>query len=268
MTETMIPSPSGTTRFLAVVGDPVAQVKAPALLNRLFAEEGIDMVMIPVQAHAENLDVVIRGLQAIENFHGMLVTIPHKFSCCSFAQRHSLCVQLSGSTNALRRDVDGVWMAENFDGIGFVLGLQRAGFEPEGKDVLLLGGGGAGSAIAVALLEAGVNRLYLRELDDQKADGLIHRLELHWPGRARRDLDESVTEVAIVINATPMGLQPEDPLPIDPARFSAGTWVADIIMKPAETRLLKAAAERGLPTQPGIHMLNEQIDCYRRFFSL
>jgi len=91
---------------------------------------------------------------------------------------------------------------------------------------------------------------------------------LHWPGRVRKDQSKSVTDVAIVINATPLGLQPDDPLPFDPAVLAAGTWVADIIMKPAETRLLRLAAERGLPVQPGISMLNEQIDCYREFFSL
>lgn len=267
MNDTMIPSPSGTTRFLAVVGDPVSQVRAPMLLNRLFRDEGVDRVMIAVHARAENLETVIRGLQATENCDGMLVTIPHKFSCSRFAERHSLCVELSGATNALRRDPDGVWRAENFDGIGFVLGLRHAGFEPKGKDVLLLGGGGAGSAIAVALLEAGVQRLHLREPDQLKAAELLRRLQLHWPGRVALDRDKSIRDVDLLINATPLGLQPDDPLPFDPAVLAAGTWVADIIMKPAETRLLRLAAERGLPVQPGISMLNEQIDCYRAFFS-
>ena len=104
MSEFLIPSPTGNTRFFAVVGDPVIQVKAPQLLNKVFAEEGVDAVMIAVHARPEQLATVIRGLQAMENFSGMLITIPYKFAACEFADKVSLAVQVSGSTNALRRN--------------------------------------------------------------------------------------------------------------------------------------------------------------------
>lgn len=267
MSALMIASPKGSTRFLAVVGDPVAQVKAPEILNRYFAENGLDMIMIPVHACRQNLYQVVRGLQAIENFHGMLITVPHKFAAVGLAHIHSRSVVLSGSTNALCRGENGLWTAENFDGVGFVLGLQRAGFELTGKRVLLAGGGGAGSAIAAALLEAGISTLYLQEPDRQKAAELIQRLERQWPGRIRKSCQEAAADVALAINASPLGLHPDDPLPIDLSSLDKNAWVADIIMKPAQTRLLTEASESGFRVHLGIHMLTEQFDCYRRFFS-
>ena len=202
----------------------------------------------------------------MENVAGMLITIPHKFSACEFAEHLSLAVQVSGSTNALRRNEQGVWEADNFDGAGFVRGLQRAGHALEDARVILAGGGGAGSSIAVALLQAGVGVLYLKEPDTNKAQQLLVRLVQQWPGRAKLAGPQHLASVQIVINATPLGLSDSDELPIDVAGLSDGTLVADIIMQPAQTRLLRLAEQAGLPVHPGIHMLAEQVDCYREFF--
>ncbi|WP_019411113.1 shikimate dehydrogenase family protein [Pseudomonas psychrophila] len=268
MSDFMIPSPTGNTRIFAVVGDPVKQVKAPQLLNKVFTEEGVDALMIAVHARPEQLATVIRGLQAMENFSGMLITIPYKFAACEFADEVSLAVQVSGSTNAMRRNEQGVWVADNFDGTGFVLGMQRKGHELAGKRVLMAGGGGAGSSIAAALLHAGIDRLYLQEPDTAKAMELLARLEQHWPGRCEVAQPQHLSAVDVVINATPLGLSDEDPLPIDIANLSAGTLVADIIMQPVETRLLREAHAAGHPVQPGSYMLNEQLGCYKTFFGL
>ena len=183
MSELLIPSPTGNTRIFAVVGDPVKQVKAPQLLNKVFTEEGVDAVMIAVHARPEQLATVIRGLQAMENFSGMLITIPYKFAAREFADKVSLAVQVSGSTNALRRNEQGVWEADNFDGTGFVLGMQRKGYELAGKRVVIAGGGGAGSSIAAALLQAGIDRLYLQEPDTVTAQDLLARSDLHLTER-------------------------------------------------------------------------------------
>ncbi|MBD8094596.1 shikimate dehydrogenase [Pseudomonas fluorescens] len=266
MAATMIPGPTGATRLFAIVGDPIAQVKAPSLLNPLFHQHGVDAVMVAVHTRPEHLARVIRGLQAMDNLDGMLLTIPHKFAACEFADELSLAVQISGSTNAIRRSAGGRWEAENFDGLGFVRGVQRAGYLLAGVRVLLAGGGGAGSAIAVALLQAGVCMLYLQEPDRDKAQRLLTRLNQQWPGRATLAGPLELASAQMVINATPLGLVEQDPLPIDVAALSAGTLVADIIMQPAQTRLLLAAQAAGHPVHPGVHMLSEQMVCYRDFF--
>ncbi|SNQ50001.1 Shikimate dehydrogenase [Frankia canadensis] len=258
---------SGTTRLYAVIGDPVTQVQAPALLNPLFARLAMDAVLIPVQAHPRRFATVLEGLEAIGNLDGVLVTIPHKIAACTLASERSTAAAISGSANVLRR-APGGWRADNFDGAGFVRGLTAAGHPPRGARVALLGAGGAGSAIAVALLEAGCGPLAIHDPDQDKCADLVARLDAHWPGRTVAAAAPVLGDADLAVNATPLGLRPDDPLPFPPDALPAGCVVADIIMKPARTRLLAAAATLGLPTHPGIHMLAEQLDLYRSFFGL
>lgn len=265
---------SGRTRLFAVIGDPVAQVRAPALLNPLFARLGVDAVLVPVHATPEHFPRVIRGLQAMANVDGLLITVPHKISACEFADELGRGAALSGSTNAMRREADGRWRAENFDGRGFVAGLRASGRPPSGRRVCLMGAGGAGRAVAAAILEAGAARLTVYDPDRAKCDALRARLERHWPGRSAvldvtdGSLDCDIRDCDIAVNATPLGMRPEDPLPFDPKALAPGTLVADIIMKPKETPLLGAAAALRLPTLHGHHMLDHQLPFYQAFFGL
>ncbi|WP_462188629.1 MULTISPECIES: shikimate dehydrogenase family protein [unclassified Frankia] len=267
----MPPAPraiTGTTRLFAVVGDPVKQVQAPSLLNPLFDELGLDAVLVPVHARPADFPAVLDGLRRIENLDGILITIPHKVAACALADERSPAAAISGSANALRRGSSGRWQADNFDGAGFVRGLTAAGRPVAGTRVSLVGAGGAGSAIAAALLDAGSTRLSIYDPDREKRDGLLARLDEHWPGRAVGVAAPLLHDVDLAVNATPLGLRPDDPLPFPPDGLAAGCVVADIIMKPPDTRLLRAAAALGLPTHPGIHMLAHQIGFYRSFFDL
>ncbi|CAJ59584.1 Aminoquinate/shkimate dehydrogenase [Frankia alni ACN14a] len=261
---------SGTTRLYAVIGDPVAQVQAPSLLNPLFARLAIDAVLVPVHARPASFATVLRGLAATGNLDGVLVTIPHKVAACALATEHSAAARISGSANVLRPIPGGGWRADNFDGAGFVRGLTAAGHPVRGRRVALMGAGGAGSAIAVALLDAGCGPLSVHDPDRAKCAALLARLDEHWPGRAAAVAvaEPALGDADLAVNATPLGLRPEDPLPFPPAALPAGCVVADIIMKPPRTRLLDAAGALGLATHPGIHMLAHQVDLYRSFFQL
>lgn len=259
---------SGTTRLYVVVGDPVTQVQSPALMNPLFARLGIDAVLVPVHATPAHLARVVGGLRCVGNVDGIFVTVPHKAAVVALADRCGPMVEVTGSANALRREPDGGWYADNFDGVGFVAGLVGAGHDPKGSRVALVGAGGAGSAIAAALLAAGADRLSVCDPDTAKLAGLRARLDAHWPGRTSTSAEPRVDGVDIVVNATPLGLRPDDPLPLRPAVLAPGVVVADIIMKPRETRLLREAAALGHPVHHGIHMLDGQIDSYRAFFGL
>ncbi|MEU6272430.1 shikimate dehydrogenase [Streptomyces populi] len=256
---------SGTTRLYAVLGDPVAQVRAPALLNPLFARLGKDAVLVPVEVGAGQLEHVVRGLTAVRNLDGLLVTVPHKTACHELADRITEAAAFSGSVNALRRLPGGGWEGANFDGEGFVRGLRAAGHEPRGTTVCLAGAGGAGSAIAVALLRAGA-RVTVWDVDATRAAELAARLAPHFPDRVTAT--SAHVDADLAVNATPMGLRPEDRLPFDPAALKPGTLVADIIMKPRETALLRAAREAGCAIQYGEPMLAEQIPLYEEFFRL
>lgn len=262
-----IPSPTGLTRLYAMLGYPIAQAKAPPLMNRLFTELGADAVMVPVQASPEALPGVLAALRRVDNLDGMLVTIPHKFAVCDGVERLSPAVQLAGSANALRRAADGAWEAENFDGRGFLAGLESQGWAVKGRVIGLVGTGGAGVAIAAALVEAGAAAIRLRDVRPGQAQQLVQRLNAHRAGVAQVEPDATDWHgVDIMVNATPLGLQPKDPVPFDPMALPPDTLIADIIMKPRETRLLQLAKARGMPVFYGEHMLWPQIDMYRHFF--
>ena len=259
---------SGATRLYAVLGDPVAQVQAPAMLNPVFADLGLDAVLVPVLAEAADLAEVVTGLQRIGNLDGLLITVPHKIEACAFADVLSPAVRAAGSTNAMRREADGRWTAENFDGAGFVLGLAAAGHELAGRRVTLVGAGGAGGAIAAAVLDAGAARLQVCDPDEERLSALLDRLAAHRPDRVAGGPVAELEGADLVVNATPLGLRPGDPLPFDPALTPAGAVVADIIMKPRRTALLRAAAAEGRLVHHGAHMLSHQLHLYRSFFRL
>nr|WP_227025939.1 shikimate dehydrogenase [Streptomyces fodineus] len=257
---------TGRTRLVAVLGDPVEQVRAPALLNRQFAAEGVDIVVIPLHVRPDDLETVVRGLQRTANLVGLLVTVPHKVDALRLADVRSEAAELAGGTNALRRLEDGSWHADNFDGAGFCAGLIEAGHQPHGTRAVLVGAGGAGAAIAPALLAAGVGHLVLHDTDEARMKEVAGRMDLHWPGRVGTATSPGLRSADMVVNATPLGMRPGDALPFDPAELRPGALVADIIMKPRETRLLRRAAELGHPVLHGEPMLRHQMDLYRSYF--
>lgn len=267
-TDAPLALPGGATRIFAIVGDPVAQVQAPQFMNRIFQDTHRDAVMIPVHVGADELSTVLQGLQSIRNLDGILVTIPHKFAVCEFIDRPSDIVRLTGAANALRRDADGRWSGENFDGQGFVAGLHGLSHATQGKHVAMVGTGGAGVAIGAALVASGVRSLTVTDLSAAKANHLVERLNALRPGVARFDSVIDWRHVDVAINATPMGLRTDDPLPFDVAALREDTLVAEVIMKPAQTPLLTAATMRGLTIHHGVHMLTSQIALYREFFGI
>ena len=259
---------TGRTRLLAVIGDPVVQVRAPVLVNDLLRALGRDAVLVPLHVPAGRLAAVLAGLDGITNLDGLLVTVPHKPAARALAARESRAVTVTGSTNALRREADGSWTADNFDGSGFVAGLRAAGYDPCGRTVTVFGAGGAGASIAAAVLEARAARLQLVDPRGRRRQELAERLEAVWPGRCLTALRPDLSGTQLAVNATPLGMRPDDPLPFEPAGLPPGAMVADIIMDPARTALLRAAAAAGLRTHPGLPMLTHQLDDYRRFFRL
>jgi len=264
-----MPVIGGTTRLYGVLGHPVSQVQAPGMLNPLFAELGSDAVLFPVLVSPPDLGDVIRGLQRIGNLDGLLVTIPHKVDVCRYADAVSEAVTLAGSANALRREPDGSWFAENFDGTGFVHGLRARGIDLAGRRVALVGAGGAGGAVAAALLAEDITHLELCDPDEGRLAAVADRLARRFPGRMSWSTASPRLEAAdLAVNATPLGLRPDDPLPFDVAQLPPGAVVADIIMQPKETALLRAAAESGHSVHPGSPMLTHQLALYREFFRL
>ena len=258
----------GNTLIFATPGNPVAQVRLPEVMEAVFGALGVNAVWVPMHVDPVGLGVVIQGLRTIRNFRGITVAIPYKPTVGAMLDRLTPRAQAAGSVNLVRLDPDGKLLGDIVDGAGFVRGLELRGHSVAGATAWLVGVGGGGSAIAAALAEAGVKRLYMTELDKERATAIHERLAHYYPKTPLQDVDGPPGPVDFAINATPCGLGPDDPLPFDPAALSGQTIVCDIIMKPRETRLLQAAQARGMRVHHGHHMLDAQIPLYLEFLGI
>lgn len=271
-TDSAPPAPSaglrldGRTVVLGIIGDPIAQAKAPMPLTRLLQERGLNAILVPLHVRAKDVDGLLATCSQVRNFAGFIVTVPHKqLVARSLAARQSEASQRASAANVVRRTAAG-WEADLLDGVGFVTGLRKAGFDPRGGDVRVVGAGGAASAIAFSLADAGAARIGLHDLDAPRRDELVAQLNahgieaFHWNGVDLRGSQ-------LLVNATPMGMRSGDPLPLPVDALHAGLWVADVIMSPPVTPLLEAAAARGCRIHEGRHMMEEQLGLMADFFA-
>lgn len=256
---------SGTTRVFAIIGDPVAQARSPEIFNALFRQRRVDAAMLPLHVRADDLATVLSALHRVGNVDGIVVTVPHKLAASRNLVACSHRVQVAGAANVLRRGPAG-WEGELLDGEGFAAGLQHAGFNPEGRRCAIVGAGGAGTAIALALCDRAAHTVSVCDTDPARASTLASRLA----GRGTSSVAVAAPDHRsdIVINATPLGMAPDDDLPIALAALAPAAIVADVVMKPPVTRLLREAARRGHPIVEGRHMLDGQTDLMWRFFGL
>jgi shikimate dehydrogenase len=256
---------TGTTRLFGVIADPIDHVRACEVFNPRFRARGVDAVLVPFHIRPADLARALDGFRALANLGGVLVTIPHKEAILALVDASGPQARRAGAGNVIRRTADGRLEAENFDGLGFVAGLEAAGHPPAGRDVLVVGAGGAGKAIAFALAEAGVRRLVVANRDAVRADALAAAVRAAFPAVDGEAGPPDPAGFDVAINATSLGLKPDDPLPFDPAAAAAGTVVAEIVMKPERTPLVEAAAARGLAVHLGRHMLDHQVPLLARF---
>lgn len=250
---------TGHTRFLAIVADPIHHVKTPQRINELMRAHGIDAVMVPLHVSEGDLPVVMNALRGTQNFFGCVVTVPHKTKAVALCDEVSEEARQIGAVNVVHRLPDGRLRGAMLDGIGFVEGLRGAGIDPDGMSVYLAGAGGAASAIAFSLVQAGVRRLTVANRSYDKAASLIGRLREEHPTLAATVGESDPSGHDVVVNATSLGLRPDDPLPLDVSKLDPSQIVAEIIMDPAETALLKAARERGCRVHEGAPMLASQV---------
>lgn len=259
---------SGHTRLIAHLGYPTESFKAPMIYNPWFADQGVDVKVVPMGVKPEDYAALIPTLFSLTNIAGALVTMPHKVATCELVDRLSPTAQIAGACNAIRREADGSLTGDMFDGDGFVRGIQRKGFRTTGARALVVGSGGVGSAIAASLASAGVSALTLVDARESAARALADRLHAHYPQLTLTVMSSDPAGHSLVVNATPLGMLPGDPLPLDVERLDAGTFVGEVVMKQEYTPLLQAAMARGCPVQRGTDMLFEMIPAYLDFFHL
>lgn len=258
----------GTTRLVAHFGDPIAPVKAPMIYNPYFERKGIDVVVVPMGIGSEDYPATLRAMFRVTNMLGAIITMPHKRSTVGLLDDCSPRVHVAGSCNAIVRRPDGTLFGDLFDGLGFVASLVRNGLQVTGARCLVIGAGGAGSAIAAGLATAGAGTLVIHDIAPEATAALITRLRRHHPRVDASAGSNDPSGFDLVVNASSLGMTADDVMPVDVARLEAASFVADVVMKPEVTPLLAAARERGCRTQPGIDMLFEQIPLYLELFGL
>ena len=257
-------SVTGSTRLYGLVGDPLRTAKSPQLLNQLFASQGVDAVCVPLMVPAGDLALFVGGARILRNLSGLLVTMPHKQRMLDFVdEQHSTARQV-GAVNVIRCDDDGRWVGATSDGAGCVLGMQWEGNDPANKSVLLIGAGGAGSAIAFAVAAAGARTLTICDIDERRADDLAHAVAATTGCNAVAGQSDP-RGFEIVINATALGMNASDALPVNPEWLEPGSVVVDIVNSPEPTRLLRAASTRRCRTQDGRPMHEGQAVHALRF---
>ena len=259
---------SGTTQLIAHLGYPTEAFKAPMIYNPWFEHCGVDAVVVPMGVKANDYPAVLAALARLTNLRGALVTMPHKVTTLALVDEATPAAQIAGACNALLRRADGSWLGDQFDGAGFVRGVERKGRTIAGLRALVAGSGGVGSAIAASLAGAGARELMLFDQQPAAAAALRDRLLQHHPGLDIGTGSNDPAGFDLVVNATPLGMRPGDPLPFDVDRLAPSTFVGEVVMASRITPLLAAARQRGCAIQPGADMLFEMIPAYLEFFGL
>ncbi|WP_116450530.1 shikimate dehydrogenase family protein [Blastococcus litoris] len=257
---------SGTTTLIAHLGYPTSAFKAPLVYNPWFEKRGIDAVVVPMGVRAGDYPDFFRALFSLTNVRGALVTMPHKVTTIGLVDGMSPTARVAGAANAVVRRPDGTLHADQFDGTGFVRGLLRKGFDPRGLRALVVGNGGVGSPIAASLAEAGVGGLGLYDPDTAVSAALAGRLAEHFPDIEVATGSADPDGYDLVVNASPLGMADDDPLPVDVTRLAPTTFVGEVVMRQEFTPFLRAAMNRGCRVQVGKDMLYEQIPAYLEFF--
>ena len=257
---------NGDTKIIAHVGYPTTTFKSPMIYNPWFEKRGINAAVVPLGVRSEDFGRAFPEICRFTNFHGALITMPHKVSVIAILDEVSTAVKVAGSCNAVRRTEDGRLIGDMFDGEGFVRGVAHNGGSLAGKRLLVIGSGGVGSAIAASAAAAGAAAIALYDVSAASMEALGDRLRRNYPRLEVSLGSNDPSGFDVVVNATPLGMKAGDPMPVDVSRLTSSTYVGEVVMKHETTAFLAAAQARGCKTQIGVDMLFEQIPAYLEFF--
>jgi len=226
--------------------------------NAAFAEDDIDFVYVCLDVDPDSLPAAVEGLKALK-FRGFNVTMPHKRAMVALVDELDEGARISRAVNTVVIEASGM-RGYNTDGGGMVMACGEAGIELSGKNVLLLGSGGTAAAIAFAFCEAGIDELHIASRNVDNAANL--RDELCKTGTQKLSvgpleaLKQEASEADMVVNATPLGMKEEDPLPLPPEYVRKGRAICDVVYRLGkETSLVRLSRERGTPVVAGGRML-------------
>jgi shikimate dehydrogenase len=263
---------STSTQFCAVIGNPVAHSLSPAIHNAAYGHLGLDFVY--VAARVEDVKSALAGVRALSNFRGLSVTIPHKIEIMKYVDEISAADRAIGSINTVVHE-EGKLIGIGTDGPGAMKALIDGGVEIAGRNILILGAGGASRAISftlamkarpggITLLD--INESLLKALKSDLFSGTDAAVQAEF--LTEKTLADSMKRADIIINCTSVGMHPKvDASIIPPEIFRPGQVVFDIVYTPLETKLIKDAKACGLQVIPGVEMFINQAALQFELFS-
>jgi len=252
---------SGKTRLCGIIGDPIEHTMSPVMHNAAFREMGLDYLYVPFKVKQGELAKAMEGVRAL-NIKGLNVTIPHKVAVIQFLDELDSLAEKIGAVNTIVND-DGVLTGYNTDGAGFLQALLERRIEPQGKNIVILGAGGAARAISFFLADRSAHLVILnRLLELDWAKELASRIsqiftqEVEALELNKENLTDALRKADILVNATSVGMTPHiDQTLVTSDLLKPELIVVDIIYNPIKTRLLKEAEAAGAKTINGLDML-------------
>ena len=255
---------SGKTQVYGLFGDPIAHSLSPAMQNHAFRHYEIDAAYVPFHVPPENLKNAVDAIRVL-GIAGVNVTVPHKEKIIPFLDKIDPATQLIGAVNTVVNH-DGVLTGYNTDASGFMRSLRGSmEFEPLGKNIVILGAGGASRAVSVALAFAGVNSLMIANRHPERAENLVRGLQPHFQdvrlmatGYDQQDYLGALADADLVVNATSVGLCGEriDFLPLE--KVNHGAFIFDLIYSLSKTVLIEQARKLNFRSDDGLSMLGAQ----------
>jgi shikimate dehydrogenase len=252
---------SGKTKVCALIGDPVEHSMSPAIHNVAFKEMGLDYVFVTFRVKTEDVPAAIGGMRALD-IKGLCVTMPHKVAVPKLLDKLDPLAEKIGAINTIVND-DGVLTGYNTDATGFLQAMLERGIEPKGKNIVILGAGGASRAVSFILADRGANLTILNRLEEfdwavelarrisQTFSKSVEALELN-----KDNLIKALAKADILVNATSVGMSPNvNDTPVPAELLKPDMIVYDVIYNPIKTRLLKDAEAIGAEIISGVDML-------------
>jgi shikimate dehydrogenase len=246
-----------------LIGSPVAHTLSPSILNPMLRAAGEDVQVMATEVAEDELAEYVRLTRAGGEVVGLIVTTPLKQPILAHLDQATDLVQLLGASNCVRFGDRG-WLGANFDGFGFIEGLAAVAGRPSDQRMLLVGCGGAGGAVAASLVMTSNVDLALYDIEAAKSACLAARLAATSASGARIRTAEPIGDFDVVINASPVGMHPNDPLPLPGETAARAAIIADIVARD-DTPLKRLARSLGKPLVTGEAMVRGQAALLHRF---
>lgn len=253
---------SAQTKVLCVIGHPIEHSMSPVMHNAAISDLNLDYIYLAFDIFPSNLSLVVKGFRAF-NIMGINVTIPFKQKILKYLDEIEPMAQKIGAVNAIKND-EGYLIGRNTDAEGAMKAFLDAGYSLPGKNILLLGAGGAARAIAYIMAEE-AKKIVIANRTIKKAIKIANELKKYFntnievQNNSASVLKEESKKADILINTTPIGMHPNVQLsPINAEFLHEDLIVYDIVYNPLETKLIRDATEKGCKTIGGLDMLVNQ----------